>query len=204
MAPSYCNTDDMRTAGNRWVELQNDEATRAAVYAESASRWVESVTGTWFYKRHLRITTEAPSDGTLRLWMPAPLNGALESLVEDGNAFDLAQVLVYDRWLQKAMPGVPSVWWGNGVVPSLYWSNTPQGIKIEGHFGPDTWSSEITTLTAHVAAALMGWGTRSYATGDGVEKQALNTELLPDWLKLIISRYKTNDFHGQVMKIQDI
>ena len=202
--PTYCSLEDMRIDGNRWQDLQDDEATRATNVAAQASRLVDRLTGTWFYDRHLRIKTQAPNDMVQQLFMPAPVI-SLSSVTENTVAMDLTDVLTYPSWLEK----------DNGQIVLVdpfdfgskkFWSRLQQGIVIEGHFGLVTADlpQEITKLTAHIASTLMGWATRTYTTGDGVEKQVYNTDTLPDWAKAIISDRKWVDWHGQVSMLTDL
>ena len=144
---------------------KNDQSDAMAEAIKDATAMVDTWTGTWWDKRHVKITTAAVEVGQRSLFMPARII-SIDSITVDGVALLAADFQVFSSWIR--------------YTDGRSWTREPQAIVVEGQFGQTITPGDIKSLTKEVAGALSGFKTKTYMTSDGVQATVSNTSI-PDW-----------------------
>lgn len=162
--PRYITLEEARLHVK--LEAYKDDQKAAMNEAiKDATGMVDAWTGTWWDKRHVRITTAAVEVGQRSLFVPAIII-SIDSITVDGVALLVADFQVFGSWIR--------------YTDGRSWTRKAQAIVIEGQFGHTITPSDIKSLTKELSGALSGFKTKTYMTADGVQATVSNTSI-PDW-----------------------
>ena len=155
---------------------------------KDATETVDSWTGTWWDKRHVRITTEAVEVGQRSLFMPARII-SIDSITVDGVALLAADFKLFGSWIR--------------YTDGRSWTRKAQAIVVEGQFGHVTTPGDIKRLTKELSGAFSGFKTKTYMTSDGVQATVSNTSI-PDWADTTVETRAWRPQIDQVFKVETL
>ncbi len=184
--PRYVTLDEAR----RHVKLESyksdDQKAAMDDAIMDATETVDAWTGTWWDKRHVKITTAAVEQGQRALFMPARII-SIDSVTVDGTALGADEFVALGSWLE--------------YTDGRSWTRKRQAIVIEGQFGHTILPRDIKSLTKELAGALSGLKTKTYTTSDGVSATVSLTNI-PDWAQTTVDARAWRTQIDQFFKIE--